>query len=174
MSAQAYEYHYKVKGIQKVSADIAGSVCQQLAETKDGLTPQRLVDVSRDVDAPMHNQFEWDDKVAGEKYRVEQAKQVIRNLVIVKSDVATEKKLRLEMELESTEKKIDETRDRAFHSTYEGTNRYIPLMDALEDKAWRNNLLEAAKRDARCFIYKYHRLEELSKIIDDMNDFLGA
>lgn len=171
MSAQAYEYHYKVKGINKVSAEVAGAVCQQLHETKEGLTPQGLVDVSRPVDAPMHNEFEWDDSIAGEKYRVEQAKHVIRNLVIVKSDINKEREVKLDVQPEIPE---EEVQDRAFQSTYERKNLYVPLMDALTNETWRANLLEAAKRDTRCFIAKYRRLDELAKIIDDMNDFLGA
>lgn len=165
-------YKYKVKGLNKVAPEVAGAVCQQLHETEEGLTPQGLVDVSRPEDAPMHDEFEWDDAVAGEMYRVEQAKRIIRNLVIVQTDANQEREIKLSIHPETPEK--EEVQDRAFQSTYEGKNLYVPLMEALTDETWRTNLLEAAKRDARCFIAKYRRLDELAKIIDDMNDFLGA
>ena len=64
MSECAFSYRYKFDGLHKVSADIAGRVLQELSESENGLTPQGIVDVSRDVNHPLHNEFEWDNTVA--------------------------------------------------------------------------------------------------------------
>jgi hypothetical protein len=46
------------------------------------LTPQLVVDEARPKGAPLHDRFEWDDKVAGEAYRRVQAGQLIRSVQI--------------------------------------------------------------------------------------------
>ncbi len=47
------------------------------------LTPGIVVEEARPVDHPLHNNFEWDDTVAGHKYRLEQARELIRSCEIV-------------------------------------------------------------------------------------------
>ena len=61
-------YKWKERAQIRVSADVAGRVCEELE--KDGaLTPKRLLDVSRAEDAPLHDAFEWNDGIAAEKYQ---------------------------------------------------------------------------------------------------------
>lgn len=47
------------------------------------LTPSLVVDTARPEDHPLHNRFEWDDAVAGEAWRREQAHQLIRSVRVV-------------------------------------------------------------------------------------------
>lgn len=153
MSECAFTYKYKFDGLHKVSAEVAGRICQELTETKEGLTPQKLVDVSRDVNHPLHGEFEWDDSVAAEAYRIVQAKQLIRDITIVKDEA---------------EKK----NDRGFVITPGQNHVYVPLHDALNNEVWKDNLLNAAKRDMIAFIAKYRRLKELVNIIEPMETLL--
>ena len=83
------QYSYKPGAQLKTPADIAGQVCQQLEES-GGLTAKRLLDASRPVDAPLHNEFEWDDSEAAEKYREYQAAHIIRCIVVHPEAVANE------------------------------------------------------------------------------------
>ena len=46
------------------------------------ITPSDVVDAARPEDSPLHSRFEWDDSVAGEKYREAQAAQLIRTVRI--------------------------------------------------------------------------------------------
>ena len=152
----AYKYSYGVtKGLFKNPAEIAGPVCQYLKETV-GLTAKNLVEASRDVNAPLHNEFEWDDTVAAEKWREEQAACIIRHLIIVE-----------------TEYEAPHYKDRAFVHTGEKETGYVPLKDALSNKKWKENLLKAAYKDMEIFRAKYHRLEELSDVIKDIDQILS-
>lgn len=46
---------------------------------RDGVChPAQLVDLSRPEDSPTHPLFEWDDLIAAEAHRVEQARRIIR------------------------------------------------------------------------------------------------
>lgn len=48
---------------------------------RDGgfLRPQAVVDEARAEESPLHGAFEWDDGVAAEKYRLDQAQRLIRS-----------------------------------------------------------------------------------------------
>ena len=46
------------------------------------VTPKSVLDMARNEKHLMHNYFEWDDTVAAEKYRVDQARYLIRNLTV--------------------------------------------------------------------------------------------
>ena len=153
----AYKYSYgNVAGLFKNSADVAGPVCRALRESKEGLTPHSLVEASRSENAPLHNEFEWDDSVAAEKYRETQAANIIRHLVIVETDT----------------EEVREKGVRAFVSTGENKNAYVPIKEALQNATWRENLLKAAVADMRTFVYKYKRLSELADVIKVINGFL--
>ena len=149
----AFSYRYKFDGLHKVSANVAGQILQELTESEGGLTPQKLVDASRDENHPLHCEFEWNDSVAAEAYRITQAKQLIRDITIVHDE---------------EQKKSD----RGFVITPGGNHVYVPLSDALNNEEWKNNLLNAAKRDMIAFIAKYRRLQELAAVIEPMTDLL--
>lgn len=75
-------YQWKTASHIKGSAQVAGEVCEKL-EKQGRLSAKNLLDESRPEDAPLHGSFEWDDSVAAEKYREDQAREIIRSLVIV-------------------------------------------------------------------------------------------
>lgn len=149
----AFSYEFKLPGVHKVKAEVAGRVCQELSESEGGLTPQRLVDVSRDNDAPLHNEFEWDDDLAAELYRRGQAAKLIRDIVIVREDG-------------------DPHKDRQFVITNQRESAYVQLDVALSNEDWKANLLKQAKNDMISFIAKYRRLQELTQVIEPMKDLI--
>ena len=161
----AFEYRYRIKGLIKAPPEITGKVCQDIIDKEGAVTPERLVDASKPEDAPLHNEFEWDDNVAAQKFREEQARQIIKNVVVVKVSDETEEPKQIKCWVNS---------DRAFVPTDERIHKYVALDTALNNINWRDNLIDTAKKDMYAFINKYRRLDELSKIIDDMVDFLGA
>jgi hypothetical protein len=55
---------------------------QKIHDDKGELTPALVVDRARDESHPLHSRFEWDDTVAGEAYRREQAHRLIRSVTI--------------------------------------------------------------------------------------------
>lgn len=55
---------------------------QSLYDRNKYLTPQLVVDAARPKSHPLHSHFEWDDRIAGEKYREQQASELIRSVKI--------------------------------------------------------------------------------------------
>lgn len=152
----AFYYEYKVKGLYKVSAQTLGEVCEELERSEAGLTPASLLEASRDPSAPLHDEFEWRDDVAAEKYRLAQAQSMIRNIVVVSSEDAAPQK------------------DRAYVVTPGGKSNYVSVYRALGRDEWREHLLGQAESDLKAFMAKYGRLKELSDVTDPMQAWLAS
>ncbi len=175
-SPERYTFRYKPGARHKVSAEVVGKVCSEL-DDKDMLTPENLLDASRPNDAPVHNEFEWNDGVAAEKYRVSQAAALIRHVIVY----------------EKPEEKPDEKRDdeapkhvvtvnygdvngcRAFGSLHVpggGKERYVATHKMLDDAEMRNILLDNARRELNSFVCKYRQLEGLAGLLRETADNL--
>lgn len=46
------------------------------------VTPENVVNLARNENSVIHDDFEWNDEVAGERYRIIQARQMIQNFVV--------------------------------------------------------------------------------------------
>lgn len=55
---------------------------QSLYDSYGSLTPKMVVEEARPTSHPLHTHFEWDDSIAGEKYREHQASELIRSVKI--------------------------------------------------------------------------------------------
>lgn len=64
------------------------------ADHYNGLTAEIVVKELTPPEHPYHNRLEWDDSVAGEKYRLVQAAQLIRSIKITYKNGNREHKLR--------------------------------------------------------------------------------
>lgn len=155
MAAFECRFSYRVPGLQKVPAEVTGKVLEELEASEKGLSPRTLLDASRDVNAPLHNEFEWRDDVAAEKYRLTQAHGIITNLRIVTVQTDGSKAL-----------------DRAFVVKPGGESQYVALQTAMSREDWRDFQLEEARRDCRDFIRKYHRLQALAGVVNSMEQFI--
>lgn len=142
-------YEWKTS-LFKVDANVAGAVCEELKNTV-GLTKESLVDASRPIDAPLHKEFEWDDKLAAEEYRKEQAGLIIRNLA-VKMEEAGEEPVRAYFKTETGHKSVFES---------------IQTIMAEADK--RNSLLEIAIKELQSFKKKYSMLKELARVFEEID-----
>lgn len=67
----------------KVKAKDAGKIIKRLEKKHGGATPTAIVDEARPDDSPIHPWFEWDDSAAAEKYRQEQARSMVQQIVVV-------------------------------------------------------------------------------------------
>lgn len=124
----------------------------------DALTAEQVVDDARDESSPLHSCFEWDDTVAAEEYRKEQARYLLRALVVVsepdESDASHEDRY--------------ETAIRA-HRAYvvvreEGDDRYVPTVRAMSDEELRKQVLAQALAELRAVQRKYAELHELARV----------
>ena len=150
----AFSYEYRTPGLFRTPAQVAGEIMEQLEQSEQGLSPATLLDASRDANAPLHDEFEWDDAKAAEGYRLNQAGALIRNIRVVITEEQAEQ------------------RERAFVNVDYGKGAYVAIASALTNEVWKKNLLEYARRDMSLFQAKYSRLEELAGVISAMQEVL--
>ena len=72
--------------IGKLTAQVVGETLADIENRHGVIDPHTVVDESRPDDAPLHPVFEWRDEIAAERWRVEQARRVVRSVEIVAED----------------------------------------------------------------------------------------
>ena len=145
-------YKWKVNGICKADADEVGKLCEGLNKGV-GLTAKNLVDASREEGSLLHDEFEWNDAVAGEKYREEQARKIIINLAVT---------------VEDKEGGVE----RAYVSIDRGSKSYESITTVLADTEKTTALLDLALRDLQAFKQKYARLKELTGVFREIDKLI--
>ena len=146
------EYRFKPGARIKASAQTVGEVCADL-EKDNNLTPKGLVDVSRAEDAPLHDLFEWDDSIAGEKYREVQAGKIIRSIEITYEEKTPVRAFFPVKYQESTEK-----------------SSYKSISVVLRNTDMREQVLSTARREMTSFVCRYKNIEELANVIEAMEN----
>lgn len=76
------EKQYSWKYGNRFDPDMVGHEFEAIERRNGVLTKKAVVDAARPVDSPMHEMYEWDDAVAGELWRENQAGYYIRMLEV--------------------------------------------------------------------------------------------
>lgn len=118
---------------------------------KGVLRPEVVVEYARNKNNPLHNYFEWDDSVAGERYRLWQARQLIVSVEYEPS--ANKKPVNVFVSLTSDRQK----------------GGYRLMEEVLDDKQYRSILLKDALNEMQLFQEKYKILSELVNVFTAMN-----
>ena len=151
----------EVQGIYK--GKDAQKVADEIYSIGDEPTKEQVVEKARDETTELHSMFEWDDAIAGEKWRGEQARKIMGALKVtfVKSDddpvppTFTMKPVRM------------------FYGNPSGSPGFVSTMKIMTNHTMYEQLLERAKQELDAFKNKYSILQELQPIfemIDSLND----
>lgn len=124
--------------------------CYDECQTLKEVTPENVLNKARDEGTELHKCFEWDNKVAGEKYRLIQARDIIRHFVIVTPEESEEE---------------EPIKVRSYQITTK-TNVYAPTKVFLQKPDEYAALLERAKNELEAFKQRYKMLTELEEIFD--------
>jgi len=133
-----------------------------IAEAHNGiLRPEDVVQAASDPHSPLHPLFDWDDGEAAHKWRLHQARNLIRVCVrYVETPDRERKPCRVFVSL---------TTDRVSNG-----GGYRALDDVLRVKSTRDQLLEDAMREAEAFARKYAMLSELAEVHAAISRALAA
>ena len=72
------QIQWKIDGIFKADA---AKVYQEIGS--ENVTPESVLEKAKDKKSELHKCFDWDDKSAANKYRLQQARQIIQFIVTV-------------------------------------------------------------------------------------------
>lgn len=130
---------WKINGIYKADAQ---KCYEEIGD--NGTSPEEVLKKARNKKSELHKCFEWDNSIAAEKYRLQQARFLICNLVVV------------------TENKDDEP-VRVFQISSE-RNTYQPTRLFMQDMNEYQILLKRAKNELVSIKRRYQTLTELEKV----------
>lgn len=137
-----------------------------LEEENNGLLPEILIEDGKREDSPLHDWFEWDDKRAARRYRIEQAEHLLRSIVVmVKSGEDEEREVRA---FHAVEVKDAEPSDRDGHNR----KRYVSISNVLSDQNYRKQLVEIALRELEIWRKKYATYQELTWAVEAVSKVL--
>ena len=145
-------YQWKEARRIKANPNEAAKVMNDLAE-RDALTAENLIEVSKPEDAPLHNDFEWDNNIAADEYRKVQARRIISALVVVPDEyIKTSEPVRAYFKIEET------------------GNAYSQLTAIIASPTKKELLLKTALRELDAFEKKYQTLEELTNVFKAIDE----
>lgn len=120
-----------------------------IREAAGRLTPAAVVAAAAAEDHPLHSRFEWDDAVAGHKYRLSQARQLIR--VVRETYVSP---------------KGEPERTRFFHAIPDSQGMaYQPSDVVVKDDIASKVLLQSMEREWRALKKRYERFAEFRDLV---------
>lgn len=137
----------------KNKAQEVGEELNRIREEYGKATPEVIVEASRPKDSVFHSYFDWNDAIAAEKHRKQQARHISSSITC-------------EVIVESGEKKTV----RAFINVKKAEEpEYVPVEIVMKDEDLRRQMLANALKELIGIKQKYQTLKELSEIWDAIN-----
>lgn len=135
-------------GGRGVPAQVAGDRIEVIREQRGLVTPGLVVDDARKKSSPLHPCFDWDDHVAGEKWRIEQARDLLGSLVVVVEN----------------DPKAEPVRAFIAIGERNEPNDFMALDTVMGNAELRARALKNALDDFRLLRQRYNRLSELAQV----------
>lgn len=126
-----------------------------IRDERGSLTPALVVDTARDPEHPLHSRFEWDDTTAAEKWRLEQAGQLLR-VATLPAIPTRAHDLRAFVAVKGQDSRASE---------------YIPTEEAMADEFTRRLVLADMQREWRQLKKRYEHMAEFASLI--LSDLKG-
>jgi hypothetical protein len=151
----------------------ATALIQSLAERNGGtLTPEIVLENARKKASPLHSFFCWDDTKAANEYRLAQAAHLIRRVRVTYTtpDNVT---VRIRAYCNVVEPKPEGEEIDPDEPLTPGRERgiYVSVQDAMHVSDYREQILAQCRRDVETFRRKYTAIQEVEKIIAEMENF---
>ena len=137
----------------RISAD-AQKVADEILEIGNSATTAQILDKARDEKTELHKCFDWDDAEAAEKWRLQQARHIVCNLVIKEKSETPHPDIRV------------------FFKT-DADSGYKPTVLIMQDKDEYRKLLARALAELNSFRAKYKTLVELDGVFDAIDKVAG-
>lgn len=125
---------------------------QEIYEAQGRLTPALVVEEARDPGHSLHSRFEWDDAVAGEEWRRDQAQQMIRSVKVTYRRSETNERI--------------EIRQWISFGSPDGGFSYEPLERVAEDPLLKKLALRDAERQWQDLFQRFGHLQEWVQLVE--------
>ncbi len=143
-----------IKNAARADPQKIGEALEKIAAANGGeIPPRATMQAARQRSSPLHQHFEWNNEIAGEAYRLDQARSLIRSIAIVSED------------------RPDIT-PRAFVSITEprrGTS-YRVMGDVLQSVDLQLILLRQAERDCEAMVRRLKGFQDLCEDVRELQE----
>ena len=143
---------WSIPGLFKADANRCYEEIRQIGEE---VKPEQVLEKAKSKSSELHKCFDWNDSSAAEKFRLIQARDVIRHLVVIRHDN--------EQKQEPVQFRVMLKNERSNDSGYKQTILMV------KDEDEYRKLLEQAYSELRAFKQKYSCLSELANILELIN-----
>ena len=140
---------FKFKADAQKCADEIMEICEEL----ESATPQQILEKARDSSTELHKCFTWDDTEAAEKWRISEARAVVRNLKIIE---------------QNPDKQSDPTTIRVFYKT-DNESGYKPTKLILKKPDEYKSLVERCRSELLAIKQKFNSISEYEEIWEMIN-----
>lgn len=147
---------YKWKSVG-YSAD-ANKVGNEIEELEE-VTNVSVLEKAKDKNSELHKCFEWDDTVAGDKYRLIQASTVISSISIVVNEDTNEEKI-----IKKYVKVYDESKEK---------NKFKSIVEVLKNDSEYMQIVDKAEKEFLDYKKKYESILQLRDLKDIIFKHLG-
>lgn len=170
-----YKWAENYRGV--VQPEVVAAEVEKLWTTKGEIRPDDLIERSRPADSPIHDLFTWDDADAAQKYRLEEARHVLRSLVVAQQtdDGRTVNPQRLIVKLMHRRNESVEGKSEVLRHAVE-PHVYLPAAAVMADDDARNYYVRMAFLEAWSWRQRYKNIAKLAAIhaaIDAMAPHFG-
>lgn len=151
-------YGWRAGSRVSLDAQVVGVAIERLTKRHNGvLEPGHIVEAARDERSPMHPHFQWDDTVAAELYREDQARDLVRSLTV---DIS-----RSNLETKPV---------RAFVNVETGGERgYVTTAVAMSSEDLRRQVLQRAFAELEAWRARHAELSELARVFSAIDETRG-
>lgn len=140
-----------------LDAQKVGEQLESIRLERGHLTPEMVLRSAKNRRSPLHGAFTWDDGEAAAAWRLNEARYLLRCIVMVRDDAPDKEPIRAFIVVRDEE----------------GEQEYTSTVVALSDAALRQQVLGRAMKELDAWRDRYDELEELAEVfaaIDRMND----
>lgn len=132
----------------------AQKVADEIFSIGDSATPVQILEKARDSQSELHKCFDWNDAEAAEKWRLQQARNIVCNLVYKETSSEPSPSIRLFFKTDSE-------------------SGYKPTSLILQNKDEYQKMLSRALAELNSFKTKYKTLSELDGVFDAIDQLTG-
>lgn len=135
--------------VSKADFEVIRKAVVDLSARPEGVRPEDLLEEARSAKSPLHKFFEWDNDVAAEKYRIEQARKLIYTVTIRIIEDGHEP-----MRTNYAVRVVDIARGSV----------YRPIQDVMDNPAQRAQIVQRALLELQMWESRYESIVEFASI----------
>ena len=174
VEAPAKVFSWSYGHVGNVQAEVAAQIVEELYAERGAVTPEAVVELARPSDAPLHTAFEWDDDVAAEAHREDQARKLLAKLVVSyrRADGTMTQPTRYVVKLQA--RRDEDPEDEVLEAATQ-PHVYIPVRRVMSEEVLRRKYVREAYLSVASWRRRYHDIEEFASLfvaIDALADEL--